>query len=146
MCQVFCCEVYRIVFAIVWIKWLRLKEIKWASRNQWLAESGFTPSPTESHALPTLPWCLFICSGSRFSFSFFLFIFGEEDCPWANISANLPLFCMWDAATAWLDEWCVGPCWDPNPQTLGHQSGAHELNHYTTGPAPSISRYSFDPL
>ena len=22
--------------------------------------------------------------------------------------ANLPLFCMWDATTAWLDEWCVG--------------------------------------
>ena len=33
----------------------------------------------------------------------------EEDCPGANICANLPLFCMWDAATAWLDEWCIGP-------------------------------------
>ena len=33
----------------------------------------------------------------------FLFLL-EEDCPWANIYANLPLFCMWDAATPWLDE------------------------------------------
>lgn len=28
------------------------------------------------------------------------FCFGEEDCPWANIFASLPLFGMWDAATA----------------------------------------------
>ena len=26
----------------------------------------------------------------------------EEDLPWANICANLPLVCMWVAATAWL--------------------------------------------
>ena len=37
----------------------------------------------------------------------FLFLL-EEDCPWANTCANLPLFCMWDAATAWPDERCVG--------------------------------------
>ena len=36
-----------------------------------------------------------------------MIIFGEEDCPRANICANLPLFCMWDSATAWLDEQCV---------------------------------------
>ena len=23
---------------------------------------------------------------------------------------HLPLFCMWDAMTAWLHEWCVDPC------------------------------------
>ena len=39
----------------------------------------------------------------------FLF-FLEKDCCWANICASLPLFCMWDAATEWLDEWCVGLC------------------------------------
>ena len=38
-----------------------------------------------------------------------LFSFGGEDLPWANICASLPLFYMWDAATAWLDERCVGP-------------------------------------
>ena len=41
--------------------------------------------------------------------SIYSFILGEEDCPWANICANLPLFCMWDAATAWLDEQYVDP-------------------------------------
>ena len=32
----------------------------------------------------------------------------EEDCPRGNICANLPLFCMLDITTAWLDEQCVG--------------------------------------
>ena len=27
--------------------------------------------------------------------------------------------------------------WDPNQQTLGHQSGVHDLNCYATGPAPT---------
>ena len=53
---------------------------------------------------------------------------GTEDWPWANIccqSSSLclrrlslsqylcqsPLFCMWDATIAWLNEWCVG--WRP---------------------------------
>ena len=35
----------------------------------------------------------------------------------ANICANLPLFCMWDAASAWLCKQCVCPHWDPNPGT-----------------------------
>ena len=57
---------------------------------------------------------------------FVLFCFDEEDWPWANIScqsssfclrqyrpwanicASLPLSCMWDAITAWLDEQCAG--------------------------------------
>ena len=30
------------------------------------------------------------------------FLFSEEDSPWANICANLPLFCKWVTATAWL--------------------------------------------
>ena len=45
-----------------------------------------------------------------FVFCFVLFCFGEEDCPWANICANFPLFCMWGTTTAWLDEQCVGLC------------------------------------
>ena len=28
--------------------------------------------------------------------------------------------------------------WDPNPQTLGCHSGTHELNRYTTRPAPNM--------
>ena len=51
-------------------------------------------------------------------FSFFLlsvFLFGEEDWPWANIHASLPPFCIWDAATAWFDEQCVGLCLGSEP-------------------------------
>ena len=46
------------------------------------------------------------------------------------------LYFMWYTATAWLDEWCVGLCPGSKPQTSGHQSGAHKLNHYATGLAP----------
>ena len=36
-----------------------------------------------------------------------IFLFSlEEEWPWANICASLPLFYLWDAATAWLDEYC----------------------------------------
>ena len=47
---------------------------------------------------------------------------------------------MCDAAAAWLDE-MVHPRSKPKiQQTLGCQSGARELNHYTTRPAP-VSYY-----
>ena len=50
--------------------------------------------------------------------------------------ASLPLFCKWDAATAWVDEQCVGLHLGSEPVILGCLSGAHEFNHYDTGPAP----------
>ena len=34
--------------------------------------------------------------------------FDEEYWPRANICVSLPLSCMWDAATAWLDKPCIG--------------------------------------
>ena len=34
-------------------------------------------------------------------------LFAEEDWPWANICAHLPLLYMWDAATAYLLEECL---------------------------------------
>ena len=48
------------------------------------------------------------------------FSFGEEDSPWANICANLPLFCMWVTATAWLDECCRSAprIWTCKPRSL----------------------------
>ena len=46
------------------------------------------------------PWANICCQ--------FLFLL-EEDCHWAKIYVNLPLFCMWDTATVWLDEQRVGP-------------------------------------
>ena len=39
---------------------------------------------------------------------------------------------MWDAATAWLDVWCICPCQDPNPWTLGCRIGTCKFYHYTT--------------
>ena len=40
----------------------------------------------------------------------FLLFLLEEDCHSANICANPPPFCMWDATTGLLDQWCLGPC------------------------------------
>ena len=51
----------------------------------------------------------------------------EEDGPWANICASLPLLRVWDAITAWLDEQCIGPCLGSEP--VNRQSGACKLNH-----------------
>ena len=66
--------------------------------------------------------------------SFFIYLLIDEDWPWADICASLPLFCMWGATTAWLDEWCVDVCaLDPNLWTLGCWSRACELNHCATG-------------
>ena len=50
---------------------------------------------------------------------FTLLCFGEEDWPWANICANLSLFCMCDATTAWLEEQCIGLYPGPNPMNPG---------------------------
>ena len=47
---------------------------------------------------------------------FFVCFFTEEDSPGANICANLPLFCMWITATAWLDERSVGLCPGSKPR------------------------------
>ena len=38
----------------------------------------------------------------------FIYYFGKEGWPWANICADFPLFGLWDAVTAWLDKLCVG--------------------------------------
>ena len=49
----------------------------------------------------------------------------EEDWPWASICDNLPLVCMWDASTAWLNEWCVGL----HPGSKPVEPPAAELEH-----------------
>ena len=46
-------------------------------------------------------------------------LFAEEDWPWANTRAHFPLLYMWDAATAWLDEQCVGPHLGSEPENPG---------------------------
>ena len=54
-------------------------------------------------------WKFLIKSILLLFFLFFLFSFAEEASPWANIFANLPLFCMWVIATAWPSTSNVGP-------------------------------------
>ena len=48
-------------------------------------------------------------------------LFAEEDWPWANIHAHLPL------------------PWDPNQWTPGHQSGTCTFNRSATRPAPTAN-------
>ena len=51
--------------------------------------------------------------------SFYFFFFStKEDLAWANICVNLPLFCMWVAAIAWLPTSGVGPCTGTEPKLL----------------------------
>ena len=63
-------------------------------------------------------------------------LFAEEDWPWANIRAHLPLLSMWEATTAWLDKWCHVHTWDPNWWTLGRWSRMCTLNRCATWLAP----------
>ena len=63
----------------------------------------------------------------------------EDDCHWANICAHFHLFCMWDAATAWLDEQYVGLHPGSKPANPNVWSRAHKLNRYATKPAPKFS-------
>ena len=108
-------------------------------------------------------WRNYVCVGRPGGLLFLGNIFlcvCEEDWPWENICCqsssfclrkivtelniytNLPLFCMWDTAKAWLDEVCTQGL---NLWTLGGWSEALELNHYATRLAPIslIFNYSF---
>ena len=75
------------------------------------------------------------CLSSLF---FFFFFFGVEDCRWANICANLPLFYMGcHHSVAWLA--VLGPRPRSEPANPGRWSGVHKLNHYATSqPLPSL--------
>ena len=66
----------------------------------------------------------------------FLFV-PEEDCCWANLCANLPLFFICGTLPQHgLISSVEVHAWDLNRQTPGHWRGTHELNSYTTRPAP----------
>ena len=61
-------------------------------------------------------------------------LFAEEDWPWANIHAHIPLlFICGTPTTAWLVTQCHVRTQDPNQRTLGHWSGMCELNCCATG-------------
>ena len=47
-------------------------------------------------------------------------------------------YCLWDASTAWLDEWAPGPHPGSKPENPRPPKRAHELNHRATGPAPRL--------
>ena len=68
-------------------------------------------------------------------------LFAEEDWPWANISAHLPLLYMWDACHSMACQAVPCPHWDPNQWTPGSRSGTWELNRCTTGPAPNLTSF-----
>ena len=59
-------------------------------------------------------------------------LFAEEDWPWANIHAHLPLLYMWDAYTAWLAKQCHVHARHPNWWTWATEA---ERAHITTAPA-----------
>ena len=67
---------------------------------------------------------------------YYYYYFCKEDWPWANICANLPLFCKWDAATAQLDKRCQVCAQDLNLWILGCWSRVCKVNYYTTRLAP----------
>ena len=68
--------------------------------------------------------------------SAFFRLFSEEDCRLANICAPVLLhFVCGMPPQHGLVSGVQVHTWDLNPQTRGHQSGMHKLNHYTTGPA-----------
>ena len=68
------------------------------------------------------------------------FICGEDNLPWPNICASLTLFCMWDATTAWRDEWCARLHMGSKPMSSGCQM---ECVNPTTMPLGQPHFFSF---
>ena len=72
----------------------------------------------------------------------FYFIFDEEDWPWANICASLPLFYMWDTTTISMAWWVV--CRSaPRIWTCKPWATEAEHTNSTTAPpgCPSVDFY-----
>ena len=56
---------------------------------------------------------------AHFFFHFFVFLFFVRMIGPELTSVPVFLYFMWDAATAWLDEWCIGPHPGSEPMTPG---------------------------
>ena len=69
---------------------------------------------------------------------YYFFCFAEEDWPWANIHAHLPLLYMWDACQSMVCQAVSCPHLGSEPANAGCWSGTCELNHCATGPAPVL--------
>ena len=78
-----------------------------------------------------------VLSPPKYVLPFFLFVCCLRKTI-ANICGSLPLFCVWDTTTAWLDEQGQVCTQDPNPRTSCCWSGMRKLNHYTTRLAPFL--------
>ena len=65
--------------------------------------------------------------------------FAEEDWPWANTHAHLPLLCMWDAYHSMACQAVPCPHLRSEPANPGPpRSGTSALNHCATGPGPAV--------
>ena len=65
----------------------------------------------------------------------FFFLFSPPNSPASCIFSVVgpSSWGMWDTTSVWLDEQCLVHTQEPNGETLGLQSGVHELNHWTRG-------------
>ena len=89
-------------------------EHKAVSHRRALGDSTLTA--TGGHALHLRSACRPPKSFIRLFVSLFLV---RKTGPELTLVANLPLFCMWDTATAWLDEQHVAPCPGSKPTNPG---------------------------
>ena len=116
-------DLYSSSVFIVWLAWSQCPfatlELSRIHHNQGALVNGSIfhqyPQPTENSHY------------TAFLFFSFLFFLVKKIGPELTSVANLPLFCMWDATTAWLDEQCVGVC-------LGTESTEAEHVNLTTMP------------
>ena len=103
--------------------------------------------PESDHFLPSsslilLFWNIMVDSlvflfSQWFPLRLFFSFFGEEDSPWANICASLPLCSLWAASTGWPISGVrsMPGFWTHEPGSL--KQSACNLNDSATGPAPS---------
>ena len=68
-------------------------------------------------------------------------LFAEEDWPWANFHARLPLPYIWDAYHSMA---CKVHTWDPNWQTPGRQSRTCALNRCATRLTPESVHFKIE--
>ena len=81
-------------------------------------------------------WLVLFSWREKNLYMYYFFLFGEEEWIWTNICAHLPVSFICGSPPQHGLMSGVGPCPGSEPTILGHQSRAHELNHYATELAP----------
>ena len=97
------------------------------------ANGAYGPFFTSAYILEILPYQYMLGS-----LILVFFVVVEEDSPWANMCASLPVFCVWVAATAWPPTSDVGP----NPGT-GPRLPKQSVPNFTIRPQGQPLYYSF---